>query len=151
MKENPTMKNEKCCYDTTKNKPPRASKYSNIWFPSDTCMQHAQSHGSCWTIIRHLHATCTKSWIMLNYYPTLACNMHKVMDHAELLSDKQVPHSGSIADHQVPHSTLSSLYFKDVQECQFQPIALRIPAISPKPSQDSNNESIPRNQTIVKV
>ena len=88
---------------------------------------------------------------MLNYYPTLACNMHKVMDHAELLSDKQVPHSGSIADHQVPHSTLSSLYFKDVQECQFQPIALRIPAISPKPSQDSNSESIPRNQTIVQV
>ena len=69
---------------------------------------------------------------MLNYYPTPACNMHKVMDHAE-------------------HSTLSSLYFKDVQECQFQPIALRIPAISPKPSQDSNSESIPRNQTIVQV
>ena len=37
---------------------------------SDTCMQHAQSHGSCLITIRHLHATCTKSGIMLNYYPT---------------------------------------------------------------------------------
>ena len=46
---------------------------------------------------------------IFDFHPTPACNMHKVMDHAELLSDKQVPHSGSIADHQVPHSTLSSL------------------------------------------
>ena len=63
---------------------------------------------------------------IFDFHPTPACNMHKVMDHAELLSDKQVPHSGSIADHQVPHSTLSSIIrmFKNASfnrlHCEYQ-------------------------------